>query len=61
VEKGSGLVRQEVETSLINENDVVIERGLQKESRVMISMPADTNGLAWERLSSPTSPTASKN
>lgn len=60
VQKGPGLIRQEVETGLMNENDVVIERGLEKESRVMITIPSDTSGLAWRLLPSST-PTATRN
>lgn len=61
VEKGGSLVRQQIETSLINENDIVVKRGISKEDRLMLTMPADTSGLAWNRLNLSSSPTASKN
>lgn len=61
IKDGSKLTRQEVEASLMNENDVVIERGIDRENKIMISIPSDTTGLAWKRLGNSSSPTAIKN
>ncbi|MFK7970891.1 MAG: efflux RND transporter periplasmic adaptor subunit [Bacteroidia bacterium] len=63
VKRDNGLVRQEIEVSLMNENEAVVKKGVSKEDRLMITMPADTSGLKWNYLGlgavSPT--TASKN
>lgn len=47
---GGGLVRQQVALGLLNENRAIVERGLSGEERLLLSTPADTAGLAWNRL-----------
>lgn len=50
LEQGGSITRQEIEAGLINENDVEILSGLSLESKVYLSMPADTSGLSMVRL-----------
>src|SRR4051812_14370866 len=38
---GSRLLRQQIETGLMNDNEIVVTRGLQKDDRVLLSPPAD--------------------
>lgn len=48
--RAGGLIRQEVELGLLNENRAVVEAGLSTDDDVYLSMPADTTGLALHRL-----------
>jgi len=47
---GSRPVRQEVRLGLLNENHAVVEAGLSTDDELFLSMPADTAGLALQRL-----------
>lgn len=47
---GSGTVKQEVELGAMNDNDVVVKRGLALTDRVLLSPPADKDRLKLERL-----------
>jgi HlyD family secretion protein len=49
-ESGGGIVKQEVETGAMNEDDVIVLRGLAEDDRVLLSQPADPAGLALIRL-----------
>lgn len=50
LDQGGSITRQEIEAGLINENDVEILSGLSLESKIYLSMPADTAGLSMVRL-----------
>jgi RND family efflux transporter MFP subunit len=47
---GSSVVKQEVELGALNDNDVVIQRGLDINDRVLLSPPADKDKLKVEKL-----------
>ena len=47
---GSGMVKQEVATGAMNDDDVIILRGLEEGDRVLLSQPPDPGGLALIRL-----------
>jgi RND family efflux transporter MFP subunit len=49
-ESGGGVVKQEVVTGAMNEDDVIILEGLGAEDRVLLSQPPDPAGLALVRL-----------
>jgi RND family efflux transporter MFP subunit len=49
-ESGGGVVKQEVATGAMNEDDVIILRGLTEDDRVLLSPPADPGRLALVRL-----------
>lgn len=48
---GSGAVKQQVLTGAMNDDEVVITRGLNENDRVLLSPPADHDKLALVRLS----------
>ncbi|HEY2904811.1 MAG TPA: efflux RND transporter periplasmic adaptor subunit, partial [Vicinamibacterales bacterium] len=48
---GSSMVKQEVELGAMNDNDVVVQRGLAMTDHVLLSPPADKDKLKLERLS----------
>ncbi|WNJ17451.1 RND transporter [Pontibacter sp. G13] len=50
VQQGASIIKQEVETGLINDNDAEILAGLDMDSKIYLSMPADTSRLAFEYL-----------
>lgn len=50
VDNSGTIGRQEIQAGLINENDVEILSGLTQQSKVFLSMPADTAGLSMIRL-----------
>lgn len=50
VHKGGGAVRQEVRLGLLNENNAVVDAGLSPDVQVYLSTPADTAGIAFNRL-----------
>lgn len=50
VRHGPRVVRKQVQLGLMNDNEVVVERGLSEEERIFMSLPPDTSGLAFERL-----------
>lgn len=50
VQRGGRTERQEVRLGLINENEAVVEAGLDEDDRLFLSMPADTSGLTLSRL-----------
>jgi len=47
---GSGLVRQEVETGAMNDDEVVIRRGLESGDEVVLSAPLNREGIETVRL-----------
>jgi multidrug efflux pump subunit AcrA (membrane-fusion protein) len=47
---GSGVVKQEVERGAMNDDEVIIARGLQEKDEVLLSPPADKAKLALVRL-----------
>jgi hypothetical protein len=57
---GTGVIRQQVEVGMINENEAEIKRGLTLEDNIFLSMPADTTGLKFVGLE-PTVAAAQRN
>ena len=58
---GSRVTRQMIETGVMNDNEIVVKRGLSKDDRVLLTPPADKNGIrtvAIEGLKPITAPTA---
>jgi RND family efflux transporter MFP subunit len=57
---GGRVVKQEVETGAMNDNEIVVVRGVEAEDEVMLSPPANRADLSWERLpsKSPSKPVA---
>jgi len=49
--EGLNTIRQEVMPGLMNENDAQILAGLEEKDKLFFSMPDDTTGLKWNRLS----------
>lgn len=47
---GTSVVRQEVELGALNDNEVVIQRGLDLNDRVLLSTPADKDKIKVEKL-----------
>lgn len=47
---GGRVLRREVETGAMNDNEIVIARGLEKDDSVLLSPPADGAHLVMERL-----------
>ena len=50
VRRGSRVMRQEVLLGLLNENEVIVEAGLDEADRLYLSLPTDTTGMPLERL-----------
>jgi hypothetical protein len=48
--RGAGVVRQEVATGAMNDDAVVVTRGLEEGDRVMLTMPPDKNAIETVRL-----------
>ena len=53
VRSGSGVARQQVRLGLFNENEAIIEEGLDPNDQIYLSTPPDTVGLPWRRLEDP--------
>jgi HlyD family secretion protein len=47
---GSSVTKQQVETGLANENEIVIAKGLETDDRVMLTAPADKDKLEMKTL-----------
>jgi RND family efflux transporter MFP subunit len=47
---GSSVTKQQVETGLANENEIVISKGLEKDDRVMLTAPPDKDKLTLKTL-----------
>ena len=47
---GSGVSRQQVETGMANENEIVIAKGLEKDDRVLLTPPADRDKMELKTL-----------
>ena len=47
---GASVTKQQVETGLANENEIVIAKGLEKDDRVMLTAPADKDKLTMKTL-----------
>ena len=47
---GASVTKQQVETGLANENEIVIAKGLEKDDRVMLTAPADKDKLELKTL-----------
>ena len=54
---GTGVVKQEVLTGAMNDDEVVVTRGLSENDRVLLSPPADKDKLSLVRLSGTEAPT----
>ena len=50
VRRSGQVMRQEVSLGLLNENEAIVEAGLDEADRLYLSLPADTSGLPLERL-----------
>lgn len=50
--EGLNVVLQEVKIGLVNENEVIIERGLNEKDELYLSVPSDTSGIDQIRISS---------
>jgi len=50
--EGLDMVLQEVEIGLVNENEVIIKRGLNDKDELYLSVPLDTSGIEQIRISS---------
>jgi hypothetical protein len=50
---GSGLVKQEIETGTMSDDEVVVLRGLEEDDRVLLTPPANAEQLALVRLTGP--------
>ena len=46
----SSVTKQQVETGLANENEIVIAKGLETDDRVMLTAPADKDKLEMKTL-----------
>ena len=57
---GASVVKQEVELGALNDNDVVIQRGLDITDHVLLSPPADKDKLKIEKLAGSRNVPASK-
>lgn len=53
VRRGGGIEKQEVALGAFNENETVVEAGLDLDDQIYLSMPADTSGMRLERLDGP--------
>ena len=42
---GSRITKQQIETGVMNDNEIVVRRGLEKEDHVLLMPPADTSGI----------------
>ena len=42
---GRGIVKQMIETGAMNDNEIVVRKGLTKEERVFLTPPADKTGI----------------
>lgn len=49
---GAGVVRQQIEVGLINDNEAEVRRGLTLDDQVYLSLPSDTTGLRFIELES---------
>jgi len=47
---GAGVTKQQVETGLANDNEIVIAKGLEKDDRVMLTPPADKDRIELKAL-----------
>lgn len=47
---GVGIVRQEIETGLMSENEIEVRRGLEADQQVLLSPPENANDLPLVRL-----------
>lgn len=50
---GIGTVMQQVELGMMNENHVVVNRGLSPDDKLFLSMPEDTTGMSMVALEQP--------
>jgi hypothetical protein len=47
---GGSVVRQQVETGVMNDNEIVVNRGLDKDDKVLLAPPPNASELPTERL-----------
>jgi hypothetical protein len=47
---GSRVVRQMIETGTMNDNEIIVRRGLARADLVLLTPPADQKGIATERI-----------
>jgi multidrug efflux pump subunit AcrA (membrane-fusion protein) len=57
--EGSKVVKQEVLTGAMNDNEIVITKGLAKDDRVMLAVPANAAQLAFQALPAGSKPVPS--
>ncbi len=50
VRRSGRVLRQEITIGLLNENEAIVEAGLDEADRLYLSLPSDTTGLPLERL-----------
>ena len=50
---GSGIVKQQIETGTMSDDEVVVLRGLEEDDRVLLTPPANAEQLALVRLTGP--------
>jgi RND family efflux transporter MFP subunit len=43
---GNHVVKQQIETGVMNDNEIVVKQGLKKDDRVLLSPPTDKTGIA---------------
>ena len=48
--EGTGVTKQQVETGLANDNEIVIAKGLEKDDRVFLTAPADKDKIEMKML-----------
>lgn len=51
VQKGRAVVRQQIATGQLNDNEIVVLKGLDKDERVLLTVPSDKSGIKTEYLS----------
>jgi hypothetical protein len=49
-QRGGGVVKQEIETGAVSDNEVVVTRGLDEGDRVLLVVPSDAAALEMVRL-----------
>jgi hypothetical protein len=47
---GSGIAKQQVETGLSNENEIIVAKGLDQDDRVLLTPPADRDKFEMKTL-----------
>jgi len=58
-EASGAIVRQEVQTGIMNEDEIIIKQGISETDKIFLSVPQDTAQLSWKYLP-PANQTASR-